>query len=271
MPSRPVPAGIGAPWRRDRRGQVHRDAHLRRSLSARHPARPPDDRRHPNTALPERCFAMEQRRIARQPLAAVVVGENHQRISREPISIEARQDLTDARVSPLEHLHVVLTGGIVGIAWHLRERPTTRKRVRLMMRRLKRPMTSVVLREDVTSCQAVSPAQSWFAPRKTDTSLSQGVTTQHLETRTAATWLHVGTEFGPYDWIDAIVEELTPSTYLAIWGFGELPIGELSIAGTLAYGAFEYCVSPTSPVSNGWYRCPQAVKCPMQRLQLDRQ
>jgi hypothetical protein len=76
----------------------------------------------------------------------------------------------------------------------------------------------------------------------------------------------------PYDWIDAIVEELAPSTYLAIWGFGELPVAESPIAGRLQYGGFEYCVSSTSPVANGWYRCPtEAIRCGLQRLQLARQ
>ena len=76
----------------------------------------------------------------------------------------------------------------------------------------------------------------------------------------------------PYDWIDAIVEELAPSTYLATWGFGGLPVGESPIVGALAYGGFEYCVSSTSPVANGWYRCPaEAIRCGLQRLQLVRQ
>jgi hypothetical protein len=74
----------------------------------------------------------------------------------------------------------------------------------------------------------------------------------------------------PYDWIDAIVEELAPSRYLAIWGFGGLPVGDFPIAGALR-GGFEYCVSSTSPVVNGWYRCPaEPITCPLQRLQLVR-
>jgi hypothetical protein len=52
----------------------------------------------------------------------------------------------------------------------------------------------------------------------------------------------------PYDWTDAIVEELSPSTYLEIWGYGGLPVDESPIAGALSYGGFEYCISSTSPV-----------------------
>jgi hypothetical protein len=75
----------------------------------------------------------------------------------------------------------------------------------------------------------------------------------------------------PCDWTDAIVEELAPSTYLAIWGYGDLPVDGSPIAGALSYGGFEYCVSSTSPVRDGWYRCPvEPVRCGLQRLQLVR-
>jgi hypothetical protein len=72
----------------------------------------------------------------------------------------------------------------------------------------------------------------------------------------------------PYDWNDAIVEEVAPMTYLALWGFGGLTIDRSPIAGALEYGGFEACASSTSPVTNGWYRCPAATKCALQAFEL---
>ena len=48
-----------------------------RHLAGRNSAGPADDRRHADAAFPQRPLAVEERRVARQPLAAVVVGEDH--------------------------------------------------------------------------------------------------------------------------------------------------------------------------------------------------
>src|SRR6185436_19091360 len=53
-------------------GKVHRDAHLAGYRASRNVTRPPDDRRHTDSALPEGQLVVEQRRISREPLAAVV-------------------------------------------------------------------------------------------------------------------------------------------------------------------------------------------------------
>ena len=75
----------------------------------------------------------------------------------------------------------------------------------------------------------------------------------------------------PYDWTDAIVEEVAPSTYLAMWQSRGLTVDRCRLRA-LEYGGFEYCVSSTSPVTQGWYRCPVApVKCDLQRFELVKQ
>lgn len=72
----------------------------------------------------------------------------------------------------------------------------------------------------------------------------------------------------PYDWLDAIVEEVAPTTYLIIYGFGGLTVDQSPIAGTLEWGGFEYCASSTTPVTDGRYHCPAATKCGLQRFEL---
>jgi hypothetical protein len=65
-----------------------------------------------------------------------------------------------------------------------------------------------------------------------------------------------------YDDVTSIVEELAPSTYLAIWGGASLSVGGPMIAGPLN-GGFEFCPSPAPFTAvNGLYRCPvQTVGC----------
>jgi hypothetical protein len=66
----------------------------------------------------------------------------------------------------------------------------------------------------------------------------------------------------PYDDGSSIVEQLAPSTYLAIWGGASLSVGGPTIAGPLN-GGFEYCPSPAPFTAvGGLYRCPvQTVGC----------
>jgi carboxypeptidase family protein len=80
--------------------------------------------------------------------------------------------------------------------------------------------------------------------------------------------VHVaGTEanlsFGdPYDDGTSIVEEVGPSTYLAIWGGGVLSVGGATISGSFD-GTFQYCPSSTSSHGSGnIYGCPvQSISC----------
>ena len=68
--------------------------------------RPADDRRHTDAALPQARLAVEQRRVAREPLAAVVVREDDDRVREPSRGCRARQDLADAVVGALEDLDV---------------------------------------------------------------------------------------------------------------------------------------------------------------------
>jgi hypothetical protein len=52
----------------------------------------------------------------------------------------------------------------------------------------------------------------------------------------------------------SIAEELAPSTYVAIWGAGDLSVSGTTMSGSLS-GTFEYCASP-SAASGNFYRCP---------------
>ncbi len=53
---------------------------------------------------------MGQRGIARQPLAAVVVGEDDQRGLGQSEAVERGQDLPHTPVGPLENSHIILPG-----------------------------------------------------------------------------------------------------------------------------------------------------------------
>jgi len=66
----------------------------------------------------------------------------------------------------------------------------------------------------------------------------------------------------PYDEGTSIVEEVGPSTYLAIWGGAVLPVGGPMISGSFD-GTFQYCPSSTLAHGSGnIYHCPvQAISC----------
>ena len=110
--------------------------------ASRNPRRPARDQRHAHAALPHRVLAVEERRVARQPLTAVVLRVDHQRVAREVVAIERRQDLADALVGALEHRDIVRTGAGVGIM-RLNE-PRVTGRDRRLVGHLERPVRGVV-------------------------------------------------------------------------------------------------------------------------------
>jgi hypothetical protein len=62
---------------------------------------------------------MIERRVAREPLAAVIVGKDYQRILRNAASLECSENRSDALIGTLEHTHVVSTRGRDRIVWLL--------------------------------------------------------------------------------------------------------------------------------------------------------
>lgn len=93
--------------RENRGGQVHRDSHLSRNATRRNASRPTEDRRHADAAFPHRPFVVEERRVARQPFAAVVVGEDHNCVLSQAQAVEDPEDSTDTLIGALEHRDVV--------------------------------------------------------------------------------------------------------------------------------------------------------------------
>ena len=92
---------------KNRGRQVHRDPDLARDTAGRNVSRPAEDRRHPDPAFPDRPLVLEERRVPRQPFAAVVVGEDHDRVLPQAKVVEGPQDPADAPIGVFEHRHVV--------------------------------------------------------------------------------------------------------------------------------------------------------------------
>ena len=93
----------------DRGRKIHRRRHLIGSLSASKLSGPSHYERNANPAFPQRSLAMKERRVARQPLASIVVGEDHQRVACETTPLELGQDLPYTAIGALEHPHIILS------------------------------------------------------------------------------------------------------------------------------------------------------------------
>src|ERR1051326_3835539 len=87
----------------DRCAQVHRDPDLIRNASGLNVPRPLDQRGNANSALPRGPLAIEQRPTIREPLAAIVIRENHDRVVREPEAFDRLQNFSDALIDGFDH------------------------------------------------------------------------------------------------------------------------------------------------------------------------
>src|SRR5687768_8892947 len=111
------PVGFIGGWNRragggeNRRRQIHGDRHLLGSSVRRQVARPPEYQGDTNSAFPERTLPIAERRIAREPLAAVVIREDDQRVPGETPPFERGENLPDALVRSLEHANVIAACG----------------------------------------------------------------------------------------------------------------------------------------------------------------
>ena len=91
----------------NRRRQIERGGDLARHRPCGHLAGPAQEGRHADATLPQRGLVMKQRRVPREPLAAVVVREDHQRVFGELQPVQRRQNPADARVHALQHAGVI--------------------------------------------------------------------------------------------------------------------------------------------------------------------
>ena len=101
----------------DRRGQVHRDRDLARHRSSGNVAGPADDRRHTDASFPQAGLEVKKGRVAREPLATVVVGEDDDGIVGEAQAVERAHDVADAAVRALQNRHVLRTRARVLVEW----------------------------------------------------------------------------------------------------------------------------------------------------------
>ena len=115
--------------REDRCAPVERDRGLIRHAAGANAAGPLDDRRHADAAFPDRPLPVEQRPAVRQPLAAVVVREDDDRVVGQPESRDGLQNPADAAVHGFEHRRVVGSRRrILGVGRHVRAAAGRRRR-----------------------------------------------------------------------------------------------------------------------------------------------
>ncbi len=85
------------------RGPVHRNRHLTRHSIRRNHAAPPNNRGHTNAAFQQVTFVTRKRPLIRESFAAIVTGEDHQRVPFEPCAAQRLQHATNASVHALHH------------------------------------------------------------------------------------------------------------------------------------------------------------------------
>src|SRR5436190_15521063 len=68
---------------------------------------------YPDRAYPGCAEAMKQRFAARVPLAAVIVGEDDERVPREPVAVERFENAADSLVNSLNHANIIRARGLV--------------------------------------------------------------------------------------------------------------------------------------------------------------
>jgi len=126
-----------------------------------------------NAAFPQRTLAVAKRRIARKPLATVVVGEDHEGRCREAMPLERSEDLSHAEIRTLEHANVIgarrwnaVIGSLVqsqvsrcASPWHVMVLGGRH------VRRLKRPVDGVVGDLEKERCVRTTIHEVHRAPR----------------------------------------------------------------------------------------------------------
>ena len=75
--------------------------------ACRNSSRPANEGRHADAALPDGPLAVEERRVARQPFAAVVVGEDDDRVVRDASAVQRSGSSPTPLVDLLDHRDVV--------------------------------------------------------------------------------------------------------------------------------------------------------------------
>jgi hypothetical protein len=104
MPSSGFSGGEGGtPQRQKSRVQIHGDGHLRGDLAFRQFGGPAHEAGHANAAFPHGGLVMEERRVAAVALAAVVAGENDERVVGEAVFLQFGQNHAHTEVDALDH------------------------------------------------------------------------------------------------------------------------------------------------------------------------
>ncbi len=103
---RKVRVGLSARHGQQGRGPVHGDGDLRRHHAARTAGRVANDSRNPNAALQQVAFFAHERPHAGKTLAAVVAGEDHDRVIRNAGSVQGSQDTAYTVVHRAHHFRI---------------------------------------------------------------------------------------------------------------------------------------------------------------------
>src|SRR5260370_39408260 len=88
------------------RGQIHCDAYLIRRLAGHDATRPPADLRHPDPAFQQIKFAADEWPDLGETLAAIVAGENDERLAPGRVALHRGDNPSDAGIEHLHHLAI---------------------------------------------------------------------------------------------------------------------------------------------------------------------
>ena len=68
---------------------------------------PADQTGNPDAPLPERVLAVEKRAVVREPPAAIVVHEDHERLAGQAVGVDGVEDLAHAPIEMLNHQYII--------------------------------------------------------------------------------------------------------------------------------------------------------------------
>lgn len=101
--------------REEGRGQVHGDGGLLRHLARRQMTGPAHEAIHTDAAFPKRSLVVEKRRVVGVTLPAIVAAEDDERIVRDPLLLQLREQHSDTVVDFLQHRSVGFTIAVIHV------------------------------------------------------------------------------------------------------------------------------------------------------------